>query len=274
MMQSLIRHSILSAMSLDAVGLALNCLPEQERADWYASGRDYFPEHGGEESFGEVSVNSKLMLTVLSTLVKSDALPTITEVSSMSGLVVGVSVGYYGALAGKTTLESLAYISEAHFTDHQEYCAARLVCFLVCSLLYTGYFGYETLEEAHRHRLLAELTPFAWYMLDTHPELDRLRHFSPKWLKGCNYSFRLLAYVVFYMLRVDTASLDKDMLALPREQLIEVFSIDGITEYDAGFIFGAICTASEHKHPLVPKSLRESVQLRESVDITLNAYKV
>jgi hypothetical protein len=302
--KSVVRHSALTALALDAVGDVFVDYTPKDRAAWYKGDRLTFPEnYNGSSSF-----NSEFLAIVLLSLFETNAksLKDFPRASSelikvldsygkrkatfvqkmlnkyyaycnntgmRDGLLipVAVAIAYYSAV---NELPSTSFFSlcEALFSlflvEQEEYEAALFLSFILYRLVNTGYFGYESLEETETFCLATgEFSVLIAYFMENHLDAEFLTKFDDEWIADFSYSQCVVVYVVFYMLRVATAYPKEILKSLPREQIPEIFtSCNGVLESDMGFVFGAVCTASEHKHPLVPKPLRESVYFRDVID--------
>lgn len=295
-LKAVIRHSILTALALDAVGHSFSTGHSlEEKSKWCLGDRTILPRNKRDRaSTGKGGPNTELFCLVFMSLAESNPIDphdiddylndlytileryeTLADAKSpymrmlrgkqADGLLipVAIAIGYY------TAINSLPLIVFFNFCERifkvfrakdSEYDAALLLAFFIHRLSHAGYFGYYILDEANDYGLLAgKFGNGIKEMMEHNLDHEYLSQFRPELAKGCTYTQIAMLNVVLLMLRVDTAYPKELLCSLPREQIPLVFNTNGIEEADMGFIFGSVCTASEHKHPLVPKPLRESV---------------
>jgi hypothetical protein len=301
LLKQVVRYSILTSLALDTVGTALGSgYTLKDKQKWYTTARSVFPTNRRDKRLtGTGSYNSRVftemwnlltefeptsaegVLSFVDTLVayvesRPNTFIKRGEDDSNNGYLIpmGLAIGYYSAVKQLDVSIVLMLLDSvfACFDDClAEVEANTLIGYWIYRLCHTGYFGYHSIEEATDLNILGKLRPYIDFLMATHPEVTRLKKMDSKLLADLSYSYKLLGYVVFYMLRVDTACSTGEVKSLPREQLLGILNIDGIKEEDAVFLYGAICTTSEHKHPLIPKPLRESVPFFKHIDFTLEA---
>jgi hypothetical protein len=305
--KSIIRYSILTAFALDTAGYAFEYgYTHDEIDEWCSGDRLEYPLHKQLNLAGTPSFNSDLFSVLLFCLMENGPKSTVgvdkfiedfnrvaapfLEVhpecpyskylrgQTATGLLIPLStaIGYYCALEGFTVPEYSDFVIEvlSAFDVKEEVDAAIVFSYFIYRLVLSGYFGYSIMKEAHLLRLYDKrFLPAIEKMMENNLDPVFLTTFDYMWFENDSYFFNALIYVVYIMLRIDTAYPKEVLKSLPRDQLTDVFNVEQIKKQDIGFIYGAMCTSSEHKHPLVPKPLRESVKYIDLINISLN-YKV
>jgi hypothetical protein len=296
--------SLLTALSLDALGSAYEQMPSTERIAWIDGGRVVLPR--GARRTGTYNTDMvMILLTVFYTHRPEPEEPT-AEITSylrkvlrgyleavqaprstnayvlalenvhntMLGIPIGVVIGYYVALNSDES-QTVAYIDHLLLivkdvvpmsaTNVDE---ARCVAVMLTSLLYDGYFGKDTIQQLYRYNAVpSALSMFFDNLLKHIFDADWMSpHFTHISLPSrMSYAQRVIAESVYYMARVST-QYDLDVLASnPKKQLIDIFNYPYTLLPDIAFVYGAICTSSEHGYSLVPKPLRLAIDSKHAV---------
>lgn len=281
--KDLVNHSVATALALDHVGHILDSrnATKAQVKKWLLSGREDYPASGKLS----VAYNSSMFALILGTYTGEDSgidalltalqhFPSTSKYAEFQDsfpvdtgaiLPVAIALGYALALHREFDYATQCMILDSYFDVFQISEAERetgtAIALLIHRLVYGGYFGSEYVYSLLEDSVLTHMEKELLWIIETHPEYDRILEFPEDLVKNLPYSSRLFFYVVFYMLRVDTACNTGQVKSLPREQLVHLLTLDGILKADAGFLYGAVCTVSEHKHPLVPKPLREAAPL-------------
>lgn len=297
--RAIVRHSILTGIALDTVGYAFESgYSKLDKLQWYDSSRLEFPKHRKGKD-GVPSFNSDYLAFLLlnlceeSPIDKDDLGDFIADYPTLQSRFVeqcsrhknafdkeyshvmslALSLGYYaGAMDIEHTVLLMwadRFLSRLQL-DPINYHTGLILAYTTFRLCSTGYFGYASLKELKDHQLLhGEIGIVLRHFMEEHPSPKFLQNLDMTLFEPLSYFEQLLCGIMYVLLRIDSAY-PKDILkSLPRDQIGDVFSFQGLKETDAGFLFGCLCTISEHKHPLVPKPLRESVQPLGVIDSSL-----
>lgn len=291
--RSVVRHSILTAVAMDALGTTLAELPEADRVKWCYSDKLSFPKHPHKKPNNVGSEMSSIFTAVLSALAtinpvdENDLPDTLNEIrtefeiresvidqlqtESAYPLALAAAIGYYAVLSEtsfRIATRLIVQIFEAFAIPESSLRGTVLFAFAVYRLVQSGYFGHQQLQEFLDESMVPEsLQAFVERLMDHHLDADFLQlPFSVHYVENLNQVERAVAESFYYMSRIATAYPKKVLLATPRDQLVEVFTSDVNHPSALGFVFGAICTASEQQHPLITKQLREATELRSALD--------
>lgn len=296
--------SLLTALALDALGSAYESFDAKRRTEWLFGGKANLPR-GARRIGSYNTDMLMLILRVLysaqpmsaadSPELKATlklALATYTEVVSGArstnpyylatrhqyntcvALPVGVAVGYYVALHAYSddwhTLlnEIIAVVASVMPFNAPLLEELRFVAVLMIRLLHLGYFGHAQIDEMHKYNAVPNGLRTFFQDLYAH-EYDAVwlnRAFvSVSLPHRTTYGQRVIAEATFYLARVATQYEQQVLASNPRQQLASIFTHAYTQLPDIAFMFGAMCTASEHGYALVPKPFRLAVEAKHSV---------
>lgn len=295
----IVRHSILTAMAMDTVGYALSGHSRDDRIKWCYGDKISYPKHKKDQSLNaKVSPNSRLFTIVLEGIANinpleiEDIYETVGEIQknvtsskfftrslvSADGCLaipVAAAVAYYTALAGLDRTFYLELIRNVFARFHVPSVVAKpsvMFGYVLAGLLVEGFFDLNWMLELKNEGLIPErMSSFMRRLMDGAMDAEFLRGvFDPGYVEKLNCVERVLAESLYLMTRVSTAYPKAVLNSTPRDQIVEVFTSEASDSADMGFVFGALCTASEHGHPLTTKQLREAVEMRPRITESLS----
>lgn len=291
-----VRESVVTSLSLDAVGTVLGQLPLAERLNWLKGERASLP---GGRRIVRHSVNNDLYVLILNVLthhadedhyeelqravrsylqVVSGPRSTNRYVQYLMqndggdgvGMPVGVACGHYAAIMGEKDYyvrELSKTVCNALFITESEKKDAEFIAFALYRLFQAGWFCGESIVELFSANVIPSQL---WNYLT---EL-RNRHMDPKLLAGAfpaekvewaTYTEQVCAEMLFYLARVGTAFPREILRSNPREQLKDIWEKPSAEGQDVGFLYGAFCIASEQDYQLLNRSLVNSTPRRLAV---------
>lgn len=296
--------SILTCLSLDALGSAYSHMPVKTRISWIDGGRAELPR--GARRTGTHNTDITTMLLILFyqfRLEPSDPTDKVTSylrqllrgyeeavagprsvnpyVLALRGiyntsisLPIGVAIGYYVALNADDgeTLCMVDYLIRIVKTciplNATNVSEVRCLAIMLVDLLREGYFGVASVASLYKYNAVPNaMFQFFDLLLENMFNADWLTpHFTHVSLHSrMSYAQRVIAEAMYYMTRVST-NYDLGVLASnPKKQLIDIFSYPYTVLPDIAFLYGAICTSSEHGYSLVPKPFRLAIDHKHDI---------
>ena len=288
--------SMQTAIALDTVGEALKGRGQKAMRDWCCGTRGEVPPNPNVMMNGKGSVNSLVMVLAYDVLTYARAcyaedlssfnalftdrvtlhleqfktdkarlrkLRDLSEPDTMVALSICLALAYYTAL--KTSDENM-YLDfsdaclEGFGFDREARLTAVSAGLMVHTLLHDGYFCSNALAKLEAYGIVPDCLIDAFRLLRENA-LDyvfvRDEYDGGLVAQDAPYSAKVLAEVSYYMTRVSTQYSPPKLDGKPRAQLVHAMCSRFSQPYDIGFVFGAVCTSSEHRSALVMKELRE-----------------
>lgn len=268
-------HSILTAMAADRLGKSLEEYTTEDLDAYFERQQKYFPSNPSNVT---TTRNANLAYSVLSSLefinpVSVQDVPEFMEhlatqpltffhFTNAAPMVVAHVIACYSMCADidvETYEALLDSCLSALDCKKNDYDTAVLFSNMCRMLFETGYFGHHTLKECLNQGLVpARLIKATRTLMRYHLDPNFLGNFD-NFRETCdttNYCEALLLIIMFYMMRVDTAYVNKGYKSSPRAQWRELFEFQNLERSDLAYLYAAFCTVSEFHHPLLKKELR------------------
>lgn len=298
-----IRNSMLTALAMDSLGTIFEDYSPDARIRWLQGDRNSYPK---TKKPRKASFNTDFMVLMLAVMTQvmpttvddmedyqtefqvalnqyyyavasprsDNRYVRVLRGDTNTGLSipVGMFVGMYSAVvfADRSFLYALVDATcKTLCLKSRDRDDVKFYAFLCYRLAIDGYFGHSYFKELMAHKVVPSFIYKVFKnMMASHIDVDYLSEPYIVHQPSCCFSVAesVITESMFYMSRVD-ASFNRDILPSgPKDQLAEVFTSETSGLADIGFVYGGICTLSEHNYSLITKPLRENVGVRKVVD--------